>query len=129
MARTGSVRPEPLHPNIQQRDTESPMPKITGSTIVKLLIACFLVGLGLTVLNLDPRTLMTEMLDVLKQLAQWSISNFGDAISYILLGAVIVLPIWAISYLLRVLRSRKLSAENYSGSSNRGRGDDESAAP
>ena len=105
------------------------MPKITGSTIIKLLIACFLVGLGLTVLNLDPRTLMTESLQLLKQLAQWSISNFGDAVSYILLGAVIVLPIWFVSYLRRALRSRKLSADRYSGSSNGGRDDDESAAP
>lgn len=106
------------------------MPKISGSTIVKLLIACFLVGMSLTVLNLDPRTLMTESLHMLKDLAQWSISNFGDAVSYIMLGAVIVLPIWLISYLLRLLRSRKLSTGSYSGSSNPGRGDDdESAAP
>ena len=106
------------------------MPRISGSTIVKLLIACFLVGMSLTVLNLDPRTLMTESLHMLKQLAQWSIANFGDAVSYILLGAVIVLPIWLASYLLRAMRSRKLSADRYSGSSNPGRGDDDgSAAP
>lgn len=46
------------------------MPGITGSTIVKPAIACFLVGLGLTVLNLDPRALLSESVDLLKQLAQ-----------------------------------------------------------
>ena len=104
------------------------MPKISGSTIVKLVIACFLVGLGLTVFNLDPRALLNESLDLLKQFAHWSLANLGSPVSYTLLGAVVVLPIWLLSYLLRALRGRKSSAGRYSGSSNRG-GEDGSAAP
>jgi len=83
------------------------MPKITGSTIFKLLIACFLVGFGLAIFKIDPRDLLTYVADLAKSLAQWSVSVFGDAISYILLGAVIVIPIWLFFYLLRAVRGRR----------------------
>jgi hypothetical protein len=86
---------------------ESPMPKISGSTIIKLLIASLIVGFALTFFNLDPRDVLTHMLRWAKSLAEWSVDVFGSAVSYILLGAVIVLPIWLVFYLLRALRGRK----------------------
>ena len=36
------------------------MPKITVSTIVKLIIACLLVGLVLSTLNVDPRNILVS---------------------------------------------------------------------
>lgn len=83
------------------------MPKITGSTIIKLAIACFLVGLALAYSNVDPRDVFTYAVDVAKDLANWSVSVFGSAISYILLGAVIVVPIWLFFYLLRAARGKR----------------------
>ncbi|MCG8545208.1 MAG: DUF6460 domain-containing protein [Alphaproteobacteria bacterium] len=83
------------------------MPKITGSTIVKLLIACFLVGAALAYFNVDPRDLLTDTVQVAKDLANWSVSGFGSALSYVLLGAVVVLPIWLVVYLLRAARGKK----------------------
>ena len=83
------------------------MPKITGSTIFKLIIACFLVGFGLALFRIDPRDLLTSAANLARSLAQWSVSVFGDALSYILLGAVIVIPIWLIFYLLRAVRGRR----------------------
>jgi hypothetical protein len=47
------------------------------------------------------------MLRWAKSLAEWSVDVFGSAVSYILLGAVIVLPIWLVFYLLRAVRGRK----------------------
>jgi len=84
-----------------------PMPKITGSTIIKLLVACFIVGFALTFFSVDPRDVLTWMVNTGRELAQWSVSVFGNAISYILLGAVIVIPIWLVFYLLRAARGRR----------------------
>ena len=86
---------------------ELPMPKITGSTIIKLLIACFLVGFVLAFFSIDPRDLLTSVVQLAKSIAQWSVSVFGDAISYILLGAVVVIPIWLVFYFLRAMRGRR----------------------
>lgn len=83
------------------------MPKITGATIIKLLIACFLVGFGLAVFQIDPRNLFTHAADIAQSIAQWSVNVFGEAISYILLGAVVVIPIWLFFYLLRAVRGRR----------------------
>jgi hypothetical protein len=83
------------------------MPKITGATIVKLIIACFLVGLVLVWLNLQPKDLLIQGWHWVKALAEWAVENLGSAMSYILLGAVVVLPVWLVFYLLRALRGRK----------------------
>jgi hypothetical protein len=83
------------------------MPKISGATVIKLVIVCFLVGLALAFFNLDPKDVLTQMIRWGKSLAEWSFEAFGSAISYILLGAVIVLPIWLIFYLLRAARGRR----------------------
>ena len=83
------------------------MPKITGSTVVKLVIACFLVGLFLAWLNLDAQDLLTETVRLAKDLANWSVARFGKAMSYIMGGAVVVLPIWLVFYLMRAVRRGK----------------------
>ncbi len=83
------------------------MPKITGSTVVKLVIACFLVGLFLAWFNLDPRDLLTETVKLAKEMANWSVARFGKAMSYIMVGAVVVLPIWLVFYVMRAVRGRK----------------------
>ena len=86
---------------------ELPMPRISGSTIIKLVIACFIVGFALAFFHVDPKDVLTHGLRWIKSLAEWSFQAFGSAISYILLGAVIVLPIWLVFYLLRAARGRK----------------------
>ena len=83
------------------------MPKITGATIVKLVIACFLVGLFLVWFNLQPKDVLLQGWHWVKSLAEWALENLGSAMSYILLGAVVVLPIWLVFYLLRAIRGRK----------------------
>lgn len=83
------------------------MPKITGSTIIKLAITCFLVGFALAVLNLDPRSLLNDILRLGKQVIDWSMSVLGWAGSYVLLGAVIVIPIWLLLYLLKAARGKR----------------------
>ena len=83
------------------------MPRITVGTIVKLLIASLCVGLLLAFLNITPQQLYRDGFARLEGLFAWAVSVFGEAFSYILLGAVVVVPIWLAFYLLKALKARR----------------------
>ncbi|MEL0113197.1 MAG: DUF6460 domain-containing protein [Rickettsiales bacterium] len=82
------------------------MPKITAKTIVKLVLACLLVGLVLSTLNIDPRNLLQSGQDAIEWLIEVGGEFFAWAVTYILIGAVVVIPVWAILYLLKAARKR-----------------------
>ncbi|MEL0022374.1 MAG: DUF6460 domain-containing protein, partial [Rickettsiales bacterium] len=71
------------------------MPKITAKTIVKLVLACLLVGLVLSTLNIDPRNLLQSGQDAIEWLIEVGGEFFAWAVTYILIGAVVVIPVWA----------------------------------
>ena len=70
------------------------MPKITARTIVKLIIACLLVGLVLSTLNIDLRNILEGGQDAIEWLIEVGGEIFGLAITYILIGAIVAIPIW-----------------------------------
>ena len=82
------------------------MPKITVWTVIKLAIACLLVGLVMSVLGLGP----SDILGSGKRIVDWFIETFAGFVSgagtHILLGAAVVLPIWLILYFLKAARNR-----------------------
>tara|TARA_E500000331_G_scaffold265053_1_gene256242 strand:- start:590 stop:841 length:252 start_codon:yes stop_codon:yes gene_type:complete len=82
------------------------MPKITVSTIVKLIIACLLVGLVLSTLDVDPRNILAIGQAVIEWLIEVGGEFFARALTYILIGAIVVIPIWVVMYLLRAVKSR-----------------------
>lgn len=82
------------------------LPKITIGTVVKLLIASMLVGMVLAFFNLTPGTIVEWVQTSLKDVASNFASYFQWALSYILLGAVIVVPIWLVSYIWRAANGR-----------------------
>ena len=82
------------------------MPKITVATVIKLLVASLLVGMALAYLELSPKDLIgwaqetfADILGNASDYVQW-------AVSYVLLGAVIVVPIWLLSYLWRAAKGK-----------------------
>jgi hypothetical protein len=81
------------------------MPQITVGTVVKLILLSLIVGLLLNWFNVSPQDLLRDMFGNIDAIMKWSVDVFGSAASYILLGAVIVVPIWAILFLLRWLRN------------------------
>ena len=83
------------------------MPKITGGTVVKLLIVSLFVGIVLAVLNIDPQNILQSARDGVEALIEMGASVFGWVFKYILIGAVVVVPIWLILYLLRYLRGKR----------------------
>lgn len=82
------------------------MPRITGGTVVKLLVLSLVVGLILAALNIDPQNFLVSMRDGAVKLFDMGVDLFGWAITYVLIGAVVVIPIWLIMYLWRYMRSR-----------------------
>ena len=83
------------------------MPKINARTIVKLIIACLLVGLVLSTLNIDLRNILESGQDAIEWLIEVGGEIFGWAATYILTGAIVVLPIWLILYMVRAVRGRE----------------------
>jgi len=82
------------------------MPKITGGTIVKLLLVSLLVGIVLAVLDIDPQNVLQSLRDAFESLIAMGASLFGWAFKYILIGAVVVVPVWLALYLWRYVRGR-----------------------
>ncbi|MCW8835353.1 MAG: DUF6460 domain-containing protein [Rhodospirillales bacterium] len=85
----------------------TPDPQRIGAVILKLAIVSLLVGLVLRAFDIEPRNLLSSLgetaqkiFDVLVGLVDWTIP-------YILLGAVVVIPIWLIMVVLRVVRAKK----------------------
>lgn len=82
------------------------MPKITPGTIVKLLIISFFVGWGLSVLDLTPLELLRSVFTRFDAMLSWVSRSMGEIASYVLLGAMIVVPIWGVLYLVEWSRQR-----------------------
>jgi hypothetical protein len=72
------------------------MSKNIGSTIVKLVLVSFLVGWLLTLFDVTPLEVFENLTGTIGDIYRWAFSNIRWAAEYILIGAVIVLPIWGI---------------------------------
>jgi|TARA_R110002124_G_scaffold92599_8_gene235230 hypothetical protein len=91
------------------------MPRNIGSLIVKLLIVSFLVGWALTLFDITPLELLEDLTGTIGEIYSLALNSVRWAADYILLGAVVVLPIWGIvaglNYLQRKSR-RKMSSSS-----------------
>ncbi len=75
-------------------------------TTVKLLIACLIVGLILSWLDVEPSGILDWMFGAAQTAARMAADFVGWAGSYIILGACLVLPVWLVMTVVRVLRKR-----------------------
>lgn len=82
------------------------MPRITVATVVKLLVASLIVGAVMAWLQIRPNDLLNWVTGSFEQLAQITFANLNAAVGYVLLGAVIVIPLWLLSLLLRYFGRR-----------------------
>lgn len=75
------------------------MPKGAVGTIIKLLIASLLVGMVMHWFGITPRNLIHNFGDSVVRIFGTLTSFIDWAIDYVLVGAVIVVPIWLIVFL------------------------------
>lgn len=74
------------------------------AVIVKLALLSILVGFVLTVIGLDPRNILWSIEALVRTVLDLGFEAFEWLWRYLLLGAVIVVPIWL---LMRLLQARK----------------------
>lgn len=73
-------------------------------TVVKLLVLSLLVGLVLSWLDLTPLDLVANLGENARELFQWLRRFLGWAVDYVLVGAVVVVPIWLVMALVSRFR-------------------------
>jgi ABC-type arginine/histidine transport system permease subunit len=69
-------------------------------TVIKLLIASLIVGLVMAMLDVTPLGLIRSLGDNFEEMFASAVNAASWAITYIVMGAVIVVPIWLLFRLL-----------------------------
>ena len=87
------------------------MPSRIGPTIVKLAVASLIVGMLTSFFELSPRKLLEGLGETVQDLFEIAASMLEWAIGYILIGAIIVVPIWAVLALGRTARKKPRKEE------------------
>ena len=80
--------------------------RVTIGTVVKLAAACLLVGLALAALDVTPADLLSKASRLVAGVWDATQGLLGWAGSYMLLGALVVLPLWLARYLWRRVNAR-----------------------
>jgi hypothetical protein len=73
-------------------------------TIVRLILLCLVVGLLLAFFDITPHSILTDTARTIREVWDLIGAFVRWALPYILLGAVIVVPIALLSFLLRRAR-------------------------
>lgn len=71
--------------------------------VIRLLVMSFVVGLVLTVLDVNPNDIILWIEDRLRFLTSFGFETFEEAGAIILLGAVVVIPVWVVLRILRLI--------------------------
>lgn len=77
------------------------------STIVRLAILCFLVGFILVFFDIKPEHIFENFGDTVVNIWRGVIDAAEWAAPYVVTGAIIVLPIWAVVTVLDFLKRRR----------------------
>ena len=76
-------------------------------TAIKLIVASLVVGLFLGFFDIDPRELLADFGETVQKIFSVVASIVEWAVKYLLLGAVVVVPVWLIFFLIGRIRSNK----------------------
>jgi hypothetical protein len=74
------------------------------AVVIKLILLSILVGFVLTVIGLDPRNILWSIEALIRSVFNLGFEAFEWLWRYLLLGAVIVVPVWLI---VRLVQARK----------------------
>ena len=91
-------------PPVPRSNRRLRLPPFRLGKIVKLLVLCLVVGLVMSAIGLEPLEFWGKVVDVAARFYGWLVGVFGKLGSYIVIGAAVVVPIWAARALYRHLR-------------------------
>lgn len=77
-----------------------------AGTIIRLFILSLVVGLVLSLFNITPQNLLRRLGGTAEEILSVGVGAVEWAVPFVLIGAVVVVPLWAISKLIRVARGR-----------------------
>jgi len=83
------------------------MDRNIGKTVIKMAVLSLVIGLFLTFFDITPAGLLRSFGSTIQQIFDIVASFIEWSIGYILVGAVVVVPIWLFLYLMRVAREKK----------------------
>jgi len=76
------------------------MPADIKDTLIKILVFSFVIGVLLSFFEINPKELLANFGDTVQEIFSIVARIIEWAVKYILLGAVVVVPIWFIFFLL-----------------------------
>lgn len=82
------------------------MPQNVIGTILKILLASLVLGFILKFLEISPKDLLLDFGTTVQKAFAWAGDFVAGSIEYVLVGAVIVVPIWLIVFLLGRLKGK-----------------------
>lgn len=82
------------------------MPQNVIGTIFKILLASLVLGFLLKFFEINPKDLIANFGATIKSLFSWAGDFVVSSVEYVLVGAVIVIPIWLIVFLVGKLKGR-----------------------
>lgn len=82
------------------------MPHNIIATLIKLLVASLVVGLVLSALDVTPWQMFEDLGGSVREVVNAGREFFTWALRYILLGAVVVVPIWLVIVAVNLIRRR-----------------------
>jgi hypothetical protein len=77
------------------------------STIVKIAIISLLVGLALAFFDISPRSLAENLGETVVDIYEVVLNFLKWSLKYVLLGAVVVVPIWLVFLLIGLTKKKK----------------------
>ena len=83
------------------------MQKSVFSTVVKLAVISLLVGMALAFFDITPQRLLEHLGSTVVDIYRLVLRFVRWAFDYILIGAVVVVPVWFALYLVGVARNKK----------------------
>jgi len=82
------------------------MPRNIGGTLLKLFFLSLIVGVVLSALDVKPESLLGAIGDTAEGIFNALVDALEWAVPFVLIGAVVVIPVWLILAALRHARRR-----------------------
>lgn len=78
--------------------------KSVASSVVKVAVASLVVGLALSLFDIQPQDLMRNLGDTVVEIFNLMVDMLEWSVKYILIGAIVVVPIWLVRVAIRMTR-------------------------
>lgn len=79
------------------------------AVVVRLVLLSIVVGVVLSALGITPRNFIYEIEFLLSRIYHLGLASFEWVLQYLLLGAMVVVPVWLVARLLGLLSSPRSS--------------------